>query len=99
MAISILERIAFACGVLWLTEQPLSSVFFDTDEQKSLIDECEAKNITLDLGPFGHPPQKPLKLVGTVPWLDSLKKTSERLNKSEKVVKQRKEKKATNSRM
>ena len=53
MAISILERIAFACGVLWLTEQPLSSVFFDTDEQKSLIDECEAKNSTLNLGPFG----------------------------------------------
>ena len=93
MAISILARIAFACGVLWLTEQPLSSVFFDTDEQKSVIDECEAKNSTLDLGPFGHRSQKPLKLVCTVPWLDSLKKTSEKLNKTEKVSKQKKKEK------
>jgi len=72
LAVAILQRIASAWQVLWLTEQPEESSFFDTDEQKACIADCGAGMARLKLKPYGHNMDKPLKLVGTVPWLHNL---------------------------
>ena len=74
MAISILARIAYAWGVLWLTEQPLSSTFFFTDEQKDAIAICDAKDISMNLDVF----ETPLDKANHVNWHNTMK---DKLNK------------------
>ena len=59
-------------GVYWVIEQPASSVLFDFPLVKSVIANCNAASVSLNLGDFGGTSLKPLRLVGTAPWLLSL---------------------------
>ena len=55
-----------------MVEQPASSLFFSHPEIKHVIKASKAECIHIELGCFGADTAKPLKLVGTAPWLPDL---------------------------
>ena len=69
---SLLCMIATALGVLWIVEQPSSSLFFLTQHMRFAVEHCAATKLHTWLGGFGHPMSKPTLLVGTPPWLSGL---------------------------
>ena len=68
--------IAGLMGVLWVIEQPVSSVFFETVALKtSMAFSANTHRCFTWLSAFGHPMPKPTILRGTPVWLPRLEKT------------------------
>ena len=60
--------LTFACllGVLWIVEQPITSVFWFHPAMQIVRFLCRPDRIVTYLGAFGGSSVKPLSLVGTV---------------------------------
>ena len=72
---SLNDRAAHLCyiasmlQVVWVIEQPASSLFFDTDRMSSVIKYCGATRVHLWLYDYGHSARKGTVFVGTAAWL------------------------------
>lgn len=66
-------------GIYWVIEQPLSSVLFRFGPIAEAIASTGGRSVSVRLGDFGAETTKPLRLVGTAPWLDGLPAVGEKL--------------------
>ena len=80
---TVMERFAFLALVSWfglrpfIVEQPLKSWLNRAQPIAILFEVTSAKPVLVDHGYFDLPdaPVKPLKLMGTAPWLQKMNKT------------------------
>ena len=68
---SVVCAIAHMVGVLWVIEQPASSLFFNVEAMREVIKFCKAVRVHFFMDQFGHPAKKGTVLVGTAPWLEA----------------------------
>lgn len=66
-------------GIYFIIEQPLSSVLFHYAPIAEAIAIAGGRSVSVRLGDFGAETTKPLRLVGTAPWLDGLPAVGEKL--------------------
>ncbi len=71
-AVSIVARACSSWRVHWVIENPLSSCMFQFPELKAVILSSNAKEASMRLSTFGSESAKPVRLVGTAPWLPRL---------------------------
>ena len=60
----------------FIVENPVLSTLWHCYPMKSLEDDLDADRITVHLGGFGANTQKPLRLVGTVPYMGNVRRVS-----------------------
>ena len=60
------------CGISWVIEQPISSLFFMTPAMLSTIAYSAAKRTSFPMSSFGHATEKMTQLVGTTDWLPQM---------------------------
>ena len=74
----VMLRVAFLCivatcvDVSFIVEQPVTSLLDSVPVFQGLMRAACARRVPLDLGAYGAPTKKPLKLWGTTKWLNSL---------------------------
>ena len=60
------------CGISWVIEQPISSLFFMTPAMLSTIAYSAATRTSFPMSSFGHATEKMTQLVGTTDWLPQM---------------------------
>ena len=60
------------CGSHWVIEQPSSSLFFQTEDMRRVMQVTGAHLVRFNMSEFGHPTAKATLLAGTPCWLGSL---------------------------
>lgn len=59
-------------GVFYVIEQPQSSLLFDYRPVAEALAATGGRSVSVRLGDFGSASAKPLRLMGTAPWMDGL---------------------------
>lgn len=67
----------FGLGIYFLTEQPLNSLLYHWPSVEAALAFVGAKRLCLRLSDFGGSYAKPTELIGTAPWLMTLKRMAE----------------------
>ena len=72
--LSKLTQILILRRVLFVWEQPMSSLLFKVPWWKSVLESLGVLRVFLWMGSFGHAMMKPTIIIGTLPGLSSLKR-------------------------
>jgi hypothetical protein len=90
--IAALIHLCHSLRLWYMIEQPTSSSFFSHPDIKRALENTGARSAALQLGRVGAKSVKPLKLVGTAPWLNGVAETVQRrpmLDSPESLVEQK----------
>ena len=67
-----LASLAYHLGLIYVVENPITSVLFDWDPMRLMLRKTGAVRVVVNLNGFQAPTLKTLCLWGTAPWLESL---------------------------
>ena len=69
---ALLIRLAIALGIIWILEQPLSSLLIFHPRMQDIAKEFVVYQISLTMDRFGATTPKPTKLYSNAPWISEL---------------------------